>query len=109
MSFARHNLCNRVPRLSAIRRARLAFSAPLILGLMGRMMMEASPQIAREFHIPSEVVSAAYGKNRIHRRRIHEASHKLFGLCRELGLMNRWSIYLWRMMRIAPEASAVIF
>ena len=107
MSFARHSLRNRVPRLSAFRRARLAFSVPLILGLMGRIMMEASPQIAREYHIPSEVVNAAYGKNPIHRKRIHEASTKLFGLCRELGLVNRWSVRVWRMMRIEPGAAAV--
>src|ERR1700719_981589 len=56
MSFARHNLRKRVPVLSTIRKARLAFSAPLILGAMGRMMMEASPQIAHEYNIPREVV-----------------------------------------------------
>ncbi len=62
---------------------------PLILGVMGRMMMEASPQIAREYNIPREVVDAAYRKNPIHRARMHEASTKLFGLCEELGLVNR--------------------
>ena len=43
--------------------------------------MEASPQIAREYNIPREVVDAAYRKNPIHRARMHEASTKLFGLC----------------------------
>ena len=65
--------------------------------------MEASPQIAREYNIPREVVDAAYRKNPIHRAHMHEASTKLFGLCEELGLVNRWSVRLWKMMRILPE------
>lgn len=104
MTFARHNLRKSVPELSTTRRQRLAFCVPLILGVMGRVMMEASPQIAREYQIPREVVNAAYRKNSIHRRRMYEASTKLFGLCDELGLMNRWSVCLWRMMRILPES-----
>jgi hypothetical protein len=103
MSFARHNLRTRVPKLSATRRARLAFSVPLILGAMARMMMEASPQIARAYNIPREVVNAAYRSNPIQRRRMHEASTKLFRLCEELGLVSSWSVRLWKVMRIRPE------
>lgn len=104
MSFARHNLRKRVPVLSGLRTARLAFSAPLILGAMGRMMMEASPQIAHEYNIPREVVDAAYRTNPTQHRRMHEASSKLFGLCDELGLVNRWSVHLWKVMGISPAA-----
>jgi hypothetical protein len=107
MSFARHNLGKRVPALSASRRARLAFAVPIILGVMGRTMMEVSPRIAREYHIPREVMNAAYRKNPLHRGRMHEAANKLFGLCGELGLVNRWSVRLWRMMGILPAAAAV--
>ena len=108
MSFARHTLRKLVPELSPSRRKRLGLCVPIILGVMGRMMMEASPQIAREYNIPREVVDAAYRKNPIHRARVHEASTKLFGLCEELGLMNRLSLRLWRMMRILPEARAFV-
>lgn len=107
MSFARHALRIRVPELKSSRRWRLGLCAPLILGVMGKMMMEASPQIAREYNIPREVVNAAYRKNPIHGARIHEASTKLFGLCQELGLVNRWSVRLWKMMRILPETRAL--
>jgi hypothetical protein len=107
MSFARHNLGKRVPKLSTIRKARLAVCIPLILGGMARIMMAASPQIAREYHIPREVINAAYRKNPVQHRRMHEASAKLLSLCDELGLVNRWSNYLWRMMRIRPEAGAL--
>ncbi len=107
MSFARHALRNRVPELSRTRKARLGLCVPLILGFMGKMMMEASPRIAREYNIPREVVDAAYSKNLIHRRRIHDASTKLFGLCEELGLVNPWSVRLWRMMRILPQTGAL--
>ena len=108
MSFARHTLRKLVPELRPLRRQRLGLCVPIILGVMGRMMMEASPQIAREYNIPREVVNAAYRKNPIHRARMHEASTKLFGLCQELGLMNRLSLRLWKMMRILPEARAFV-
>jgi hypothetical protein len=103
MSFALHNLRRRVPALSASRRRRLAFCVPLILGAMGRLMMEASPQIAREYNIPPEVVNAAYRQNPVQSERMREASIKLFSLCNDLRLVNWWSERLWRMMRIRPE------
>jgi hypothetical protein len=108
MSFARHALRKRVPDLSIIRRWRLGICVPIILGVMGRMMMEASPQIAREYKIPREVVNAAYRDNPIHVRKIHEASTKLYRLCNDLDLVNEWSVRLWRMMRILPEAGTLI-
>ena len=108
LSFARQALRNRVPELSRTRKARLGLCVPLILGFMGKMMMEASPRIAREYKIPREVVDAAYRKNLIHRARMHEASTKLYSLCQELGLVNRWSVRLWRAMRILPDAGEFI-
>ncbi len=107
ISFARHTLRNRVPAMSRSRRARLGLCVPLILGVMGKIMMEASPSVAREFNIPREVVEAAYRKNPMHRERVYEASTKLFGLCGELGLVNRWSLSLWRKMRILPDTPAM--
>jgi P-aminobenzoate N-oxygenase AurF len=106
MSFARHALRKRVPELSSIRRGRLGLCVPIILSVMGQTMMEASPRIAREYNIPREVMDAAYRKNPIHRGRVYEASTKLFGLCEELGLTNRWSLRLWRAMNILPAAGA---
>ena len=106
MSFARHALQLRVPALSSSRRWRLGLCVPLILGVMGKMMMEASPQIAREYHIPREVVDAAYRNNPIQHRGMHEASSKLFGLCDELGLVNRWSVHLWKVTGISPETKS---
>ena len=111
ISFARHTLCKAVPKLSSSRRARLGLCVPLILGLIGKIMMEASPSVAREYNIPREVVAAAYRKNPIHRERVYEASNKLFELCNELGLVNRWSLRLWKTMRILPgtaEPSSVL-
>jgi hypothetical protein len=105
MSFARLALRKRVPQLGTFRKWRLRNSAPIILGVMGRMMMEASPQIAREYNIPRGVVNAAYRENPTHLTRIHEASTKMFRLCNELGLVNEGSVRLWRMMRILPLAS----
>ena len=100
------HLRKRVPELSTSRRARLGLCVPLILGVMGKIMMEAAPSVAREYNIPREVVDAAYRKNPVHRKRVYKASTKLYGLCEELGLTNRWSLRLWRAMNILPEAGA---
>src|ERR1700722_2922677 len=107
ISFARHTLRNRVPELSRGRRARLALSVPVILGVMGRMMLEASPQVAREYDIPREVVDAAYRKSPIHRARVYEASTKMFVLCDEVGLINRWSLPHGKMVGLLPETQAL--
>jgi len=105
ISFARYTLCKDVPKLSSSRRARLGLCVPLILGLIGQIMMEASPSVAREYNIPREVVDTAYRNNPIHRERVYEASNKLFGLCDELGLVNRWPLRLWKAMRILPDSA----
>ena len=107
MSFARYNMHTRVPALSTTRRGRLALSVPLIVGATARMRMEASPQIAREYDIQREIVNDAYRNNPIQRMRMHEASTKLFALCYELGLVNRLSVQLSKLIRIWPEAEAV--
>jgi P-aminobenzoate N-oxygenase AurF len=107
LSFARHYLRHRVPELSRRRKARLAFRVPIILGAMGKLMMQASPQIVRAYHIPQRVVEKAYKKNPRHRQNMLDATAKLRRLCVELGLVNRWSILLWRAMGIWPQGEAL--
>jgi hypothetical protein len=103
LSFARHYLRKHVPELSGFGKARLAFRVPIILGVMGKLMMQASPQIVRAYRIPKEVVAEAYERNPLHRQRMLEATAKLRALCVELGIINRWSWRMWRMMGIWPE------
>jgi hypothetical protein len=103
LSFARHYLRRHVPEMKRGRKAQLAFRVPIILGGMSKLMMQASPQIVREYRIPKDVVGQAYKQNSRHREAMLEATAKLRALCVELGLVNRWSLRLWKLMGIWPE------
>jgi len=88
LSFARHYLKDRVPRLGRVRRVLLAAGTPLILGEMGRMMLEPSKQLVREFAIPAEVLREAYDDNPVHQDAAATALRKVRNLCTELGLTS---------------------
>lgn len=108
LSFARHYLRRHVPQLGAWGKARLAFRVPIILGGMSKLMMQASPQIVRQYRIPSEVVDQAYRRNPLHRERMLEATAKLRALCVELGLLNWWSLRMWRTASIWPDGEMLL-
>jgi hypothetical protein len=103
MSFARHYLKRHVPELGAFGMAKLRIRVPFILGAMSQLMMQASPQIIRQYGIPREVVNEAYRKNPRHRRGLLEAVAKLRQLCVELKIVNRRSVFLWRQFGIWPD------
>src|SRR5207253_589438 len=99
-SFARHYLRAHVPRLSPAARTSLALQAPLILGPMAQLMMRPSAEIVGTYDIPKEVVAEAYTRNRRHRAKTVEALGKVRDLCREIGIVTRWSLPLWQRMGI---------
>jgi hypothetical protein len=107
LSFARHYLKRHVPELSAFRKLQLAVLVPLILGVMARLMMQASPEIIREYNIPKEVVQEAYRRNPAHRAKMLASVRKLRELCIELGILNRRSVFLWQRMGIWSEGTAL--
>ena len=105
LSFARHYLKRTVPGLSAARRARLAFAAPLILGAMAQMMLEPSPQIVATYQIPRRVIAQAYTRNPRHRAQTTASLAKVRALCTQLGLTRRPYGALWRLMRLTDPAT----
>ncbi|WP_334141684.1 AurF N-oxygenase family protein [Rhabdothermincola sp.] len=96
LSFARHYLKMRVPQLSPLRRFRLSIAAPTILGEMAKLMMQAPHDLIREFGVPEAVVREAYTDNPEHRRQTQEALRKVRRLCRETGLINPVSRWIWQ-------------
>jgi len=100
LSFARHYLRAHVPRLAPAARASLALQAPLILGPMAQLMMRPSAEIVRTYGVPREVVAEAYTQNPHHRAKTMEALGKVRDLCREIGIVTRWSLPLWQHMGI---------
>ncbi|MGA4993550.1 AurF N-oxygenase family protein [Nonomuraea bangladeshensis] len=103
ISFARHYLRNRVPRMPAYRRFMLGVAAPLILGVMARIMLAPPGAMIRHFRIPPNVVAEVYLRNPEARREIRDSVGKTRELCAELGLVNRFTRRLWRAMGIWAE------
>ncbi|MDD9945728.1 MAG: diiron oxygenase [Myxococcales bacterium] len=88
ISFARAYLRNRVPRLPARRQLWLKAWTPVLLGQMARLMMQPSPAMIREFHIPRKVLREAYSNNPKHRGAVQAALGKVASLAGDLGLRN---------------------
>ncbi|MBX6767235.1 MAG: diiron oxygenase, partial [Actinomadura rubrobrunea] len=61
ISFARHYLRHRVPKMSRTRRRLLGLTAPIVLGIMARIMLSPPGPMVRHFGIPRDVVREAYG------------------------------------------------
>lgn len=99
LSFARHFLKQRVAGLGRAKRVALAIGTPLILGEMGRMMLEPSRQMVREFDIPAEVLREAYHDNPEHRQAAATALRKVRALARELGITAGYE-RLWKARNI---------
>lgn len=94
LSFARHYLRHRVPRLSPARRAALSVATPLILGLMARMMLSPPGPMVRQFNIPRHVVREAY-RDGSHAVQVRACLAKVRALAAELGLINGVSRRIW--------------
>ncbi|HKC52461.1 MAG TPA: diiron oxygenase [Myxococcota bacterium] len=101
MSFARAYLQRHVPRLGWFRRNLLALRSPFILGSMATLMLEPSPQFARRYGIPKEVMRQAYGDNPVFAGLRRDSLAKTRRLCQELGLVSPPSSWIWRAFRIA--------
>ena len=104
LSFARAFLRRRVPELPARRLLHLRVRTPLLLGQMGRLMMEPSAHMVRTYAIPREAIDAAYRRNPAHRRRVADALRKVRELCSELEIAVPPFDRLWRRMGIWSEA-----
>jgi hypothetical protein len=106
LCFARQFLRKNVPHLGPFKRLALKVRTPIILAIMAQQMMQPSPKIIRTYGVPSEVVREAYRRNPLHRQRTLEAIEKVRELCAELGLLDSFSIRLWKTLGIWREAPA---
>ncbi|GLZ14331.1 hypothetical protein Acsp04_45660 [Actinomadura sp. NBRC 104425] len=95
ISFARHYLRHRVPQLSRLRRRVLGIAAPVVLGIMARIMLSPPGPMVRHFGIPREVVREAYRtpENRAH---VCQSVGKVRDLMAELGLITPVSRQVWK-------------
>lgn len=102
ISFARHYLTTEVPKMSRVKRFILATQAPIVMGVMVRMMMLPSKEARRYIGLPDEVVDEAFASPE-GRRLLAESAAKVERLWEELGLTNALSRHLWRRFGVHTE------
>lgn len=100
ISFARHYLRNRVPKMPRYRRLMLGVASPIILGIMARIMLAPPGPMIRRFAIPRDVVTEVYLRNPAARREIRDSVGKTRELCAEIGLVNALTRPIWQVMGI---------
>ncbi len=99
LSFARHYLKRVVPSLGPARRTALAVQAPLLLGVMARMMLVPPPDLRRHCGVPRSVVRQAFRTDQ-GRAFMSGSVAKTRKLLREVGLVPRWAAPLWQLMGV---------
>jgi hypothetical protein len=95
LSFARHYLQRTVPELGFFRRLHLAVIAPLVLGIMARLMLLPSGDLVRHFGVPGDVVRSA-NRSPQSRQLLKDSVAKTRKLFVELGLITPVSKRLWK-------------
>ncbi len=95
LSFARHYMQRTVPQLGPVRRGELAVVAPLVLGIMARLMVWPTGDLVRHFDVPRGVVRSA-NRSRAARRLLKDSVGKTRKLFNELGLITPVSKVLWK-------------
>jgi hypothetical protein len=95
LSFARHYMHRTVPDLSWFRRFSLAVIAPLVLGVMARLMLWPSGDLVRHYDVPRDVVRAANHSPR-GRQLLKDSVAKTRKLFVELNLITPLSKRLWK-------------
>jgi hypothetical protein len=103
ISFARSYLRTEVPKLSRRSRIRLALHAPILFGIMTRMMVDPPRQLAETYGIPTSVMREAR-RHPEQRRQLAAAASKPRKLCRDLGLIPRWAAPLWDVFGLTETA-----
>ncbi|MEV2267341.1 AurF N-oxygenase family protein [Nonomuraea africana] len=106
ISFARHYLRRRVPRMPRYRRFALGVISPIILGFMARIMLAPPGPMVRAFKIPPQVVKEVYSGSAEAQAEIRDSVGKTRELCAELGLINPVTRRIWKAMGIWAEPRA---
>ncbi|MEV0593627.1 AurF N-oxygenase family protein [Nonomuraea cavernae] len=100
ISFARHYLRDRVPKMPAHRRFLLSLISPVVLGVMARIMLAPPGPMIKRFGIPLNVVTEVYVRNPAAKQEIRDSVSRTRELCVEVGLVNALSRRLWKLMGI---------
>jgi len=102
LSFARHYLKRHVPEIGPVRRAGLAVAAPVLFGLMGRLMVYPASSVLRAERVPRSQVRRALRSEEM-RTLLRDSLAKPRCLCDELGLIGPVTRRLWDVMGIGDD------
>lgn len=95
LSFARHTMKVLAPRMSRVRRHIVALAAPVVLGIMVRLMVIPQADLVKHCGVPADVLAASV-RSRAGRELLTDAVAKPRKLCRELGLVTPVSERIWK-------------
>jgi hypothetical protein len=104
LSFARHYLKRQVPKLNRLKKFAVSIQAPITLGIMASLMLRPSSDLVKRYGIPKDVLKEAYGTPES-KAEGTKSLRKVRNLCIELGLINRVSKPIWKLMGIWSEDS----
>lgn len=102
LSFARHYLKGKVPRLGRIKRFAVSIQAPITLGIMAGLMLRPPRHLVKRYGIPRAVLAEAYGSPEA-KAEVRRSLRKVRQLCVELGLVTRVSRPIWKAFGIWDE------
>jgi len=104
LSFARHYLHRRVPELGFVRRHALALIAPVVLGIMTRIMVWPTGDLIPHGGVPRQVVRRA-NWSPAGRQLLKDSVSKTRKLFGELGLITPASRTLWKAVGLWDKES----
>ena len=107
LSFARPYVKREVPRIPRWRRTMMALYAPVLFGVMTRMMVFPSRSLLRSVGAPVNEVRRAE-RSAESRQLLVDATAKTRKLVAEAGLMTPAATVLWRRLGIAPATGPVV-
>lgn len=99
LSFARHTLKAKVPELGWFSRRLVGIAAPVVLGIMVRLMVVPQADLVRHCGVPTDVMRAA-NRSDEGRKLLTDSVAKPRKLLRELGLVDPLATLLWKAMGI---------
>ncbi|MGB6179747.1 MAG: diiron oxygenase [Rhodococcus sp. (in: high G+C Gram-positive bacteria)] len=105
IGFAHRYLEHRAPKLSTRQRIVMSVMTPVVMRVLCDVIMKPSKEVQRELGIPREVVQQVWWSSEQSQKTLRDMFGDVRMLCDEMGMMNRFSRRVWRLMKIDGRAS----
>ncbi|GAA4822750.1 diiron oxygenase [Nocardioides caeni] len=105
IGFAHSYLIERSKDYTPVQRFAISLAFPVIMRVLCDVIMKPSRKMQKDLGIPRSVVREVYWKSEKSEKLLRDTFGDVRMLADELGLMNRFSRPLWRMLGIAGKPS----